>query len=202
MLSILNIIFCLIGIAAGFGIFSVYNKFTNKEGMLIKNESTVLLEKIEKVFKIVLAEGHFSEIYDHTSEKEVLFGLHTLNKKALIVAKAKVLVGFDFAKVKVRWEEGSRKMIIEEFPEPEILSTDSDYKFYDIDQGLFNKFKNEEYTALLADAKQTMQNKAIASELPKIAKKQAVVMLTQMAGSMGWDIDFRLPSAEQKLLEL
>jgi hypothetical protein len=202
MLSILNIIFCLIGIAAGFGIFSVYNKFTNKEGMLIKNESTVLLEKIEKVFKIVLAEGHFSEIYDHTSEKEVLFGLHTLNKKALIVAKAKVLVGFDFAKVKVRWEEGSRKMIIEEFPEPEILSTDSDYKFYDIDQGLFNKFKNEEYTALLADAKQTMQNKAIASELPKIAKKQAVVMLTQMASSMGWDIDFRLPSAEQKLLEL
>ncbi|PWK24460.1 uncharacterized protein DUF4230 [Arcicella aurantiaca] len=202
MLSILNIVFCLIGIAAGFGIFSVYNKFTNKEGMLIKNESTVLLEKIEKVFKIVLAEGHFSEIYDHTSEKEVLFGLHTLNKKALIVAKAKVLVGFDFAKVKVRWEEGSRKMIIEEFPEPEILSTDSDYKFYDIDQGLFNKFKNEEYTALLADAKQTMQNKAIASELPKIAKKQAVVMLTQMASSMGWDIDFRLPSAEQKLLEL
>jgi hypothetical protein len=202
MLSILNIIFCLIGIAAGFGIFSVYNKFTNKEGMLIKNESTVLLEKIEKVFKIVLAEGHFSEIYDHTSEKEVLFGLHTLNKKALIVAKAKVLVGFDFAKVKVRWEEGSRKMIIEEFPEPEILSTDSDYKFYDIDQGLFNKFKNEEYTALLADAKQTMQNKAIASELPKIAKKQAVVMLTQMASSMGWNIDFRLPSAEQKLLEL
>jgi len=202
MLSILNIIFCLIGIAAGFGIFSVYNKFTNKEGILIKNESTVLLEKIEKVFKIVLAEGHFSEIYDHTSEKEVLFGLHTLNKKALIVAKAKVLVGFDFAKVKVRWEEGSRKMIIEEFPEPEILSTDSDYKFYDIDQGLFNKFKNEEYTALLADAKQTMQNKAIASELPKIAKKQAVVMLTQMASSMGWNIDFRLPSAEQKLLEL
>lgn len=202
MLSILNIIFCLIGIAAGFGIFAVYNKFTNKEGMLIKNESTVLLEKIEKVFKIVLAEGHFSEIYDHTSEKEVLFGLHTLNKKALIVAKAKVLVGFDFAKVKVRWQEGSRKMIIEEFPEPEILSTDSDYKFYDIDQGLFNKFKNEEYTALLADAKQTMQNKAIASELPKIAKKQAVVMLSQMAGSMGWDIDFRLPSPEQKMLEL
>ncbi|MCU0470682.1 MAG: DUF4230 domain-containing protein [Arcicella sp.] len=202
MLSLLNIIFCIIGIAAGFGIFAVYHKFTHKEGNLIRNESTVLLEKIEKVFKIVLAEGHFSEIYDHTSEKEVLFGLHKLNKKALIVAKAKVLVGFDFAKVKVRWQEGSRTMVIEEFPEPEILSTDSDYKFYDIDQGLFNKFKNDEYTALLADAKQTMQNKAIASELPKIAKKQAVVMLTQMASSMGWDIDFRLPSAEKKLLEI
>lgn len=200
MLSILNIIFCFIGIAAGFGIFSVYNKFTTKQGSLIKNESTILLERIEKVFKVVLAEGHFSEIYDHSSEKEVLFGLTTMNKKALIVAKAKVLVGFDFAKVKIRWQEGSRTMIIEEFPEPEILSTDSDYKFYDIDQGLFNKFKNEEYTALLADAKQTMQTKAIASELPKIAKKQAVVMLSQMASSMGWDIDFQLPAKEEQRL--
>ena len=201
MLSIFNIIFCLIGIAAGFGIFSVYNKFTNKEGTLIRNESVVLLEKVEKVFKVVLAEGHFSEIYDHSSQSEVLFGLTTVSKKALIVAKAKVLVGFDFAKVKIRWEEGSRRMIIEEFPEPEILSTDSDYKFYDIDHGMFNKFKNEEYTALLADAKQTMQNQAIASELPKIAKKQAVVMLSQMASSMGWNIDFRLPAHEVKLLE-
>ena len=201
MLSIFNIIFCLIGIAAGFGIFSVYNKFVHKEGTLIKNESVVLLEKVEKVFKVVLAEGHFSEIYDHSSQSEVLFGLTTVSKKALIVAKAKVLVGFDFAKVKIRWEEGSRRMIIEEFPEPEILSTDSDYKFYDIDHGMFNKFKNEEYTALLADAKQTMQNQAIASELPKIAKKQAVVMLSQMASSMGWNIDFRLPANEVKLLE-
>ena len=201
MLSIFNIIFCLIGIAAGFGIFSVYNKFVHKEGTLIKNESVVLLEKVEKVFKVVLAEGHFSEIYDHSSQSEVLFGLTTVSKKALIVAKAKVLVGFDFAKVKIRWEEGSRRMIIEEFPEPEILSTDSDYKFYDIDHGMFNKFKNEEYTALLADAKQTMQNQAIASELPKIAKKQAVVMLSQMASSMGWNIDFRLPASEVKLLE-
>ena len=200
MISLFNIIFCLIGMAAGFGIFSVYNKFVNKEGTLIKNESVMLLEKVEKVFKVVLAEGHFSEIYDHSSQSEVLFGLTTVNKKALIVAKAKVLVGFDFAKVKVRWEEGTRKMIIEEFPEPEILSTDSDYKFYDIDHGMFNKFKNEEYTALLADAKQTMQNQAIASELPKIAKKQAVVMLSQMASSMGWNIDFRLPAAEVKLL--
>ena len=71
-----------------------------------------------------------------------------------------VLVGFDFTKVKIRWQESTRMMIIKEFPEPEILSTDSDYKFYDIDQGFFNMFKNKEYTALLADVKQTMQTKS------------------------------------------
>lgn len=108
-----------------------------------------------------------------------------MNKKALNVGKAKVLVGFDFAKVKIHRQGGTRTMIILEFTESEILSTDSDYKFYDMDQGLFNKFENEEYTALLVDAKKTMQTKAIGRELPKIAKKQTVVMLSQMASSMG-----------------
>ncbi len=198
----LAIISFAVGGIATFGIYTAYRKFTGQESAIIKNESTILLEKVEKVFKIVLAEGHFSEIYDHTSQKDILFGLTTTNKKALIVAKAKVLVGFDFSKVRINWIEGQRKMLVEEFPEPEILSVDSDYKFYDIDQGFFNKFKNEEYTQLLADAKQTMQHKAIASELPKIAKKQAVVMLNQMASSMGWDIDFKqLPASEEvKLL--
>jgi hypothetical protein len=120
-----------------------------------------------------------------------------MNKKALIVAKAKVLIGFNFAKVKTRWQKGIRMMIIEEFAELEILSTDSDYKFYDIDQELFNKFKNEEYTALLADAKQSMQTKAITSELPKIAKKQEIVMLSQVASSKSWNIDFQLPAREE-----
>ncbi len=189
------------GIAA-YGAFALYQKFTGKDQQIIRNESTILLEKVEKVFKIVLAEGHFSEIYDHTSEKEILFGLTTTNKKALIVAKAKVLVGYDFSKVKINWIEGKRRMVVEEFPEPEILSVDSDYKFYDIDQGLFNKFKNEDYTQLLSDAKQTMQHKAIASELPRIAKKQAVVMLNQMASTMGWELDFKQlpPSEEIKLI--
>jgi Protein of unknown function (DUF4230) len=193
----------IVGGVAAYGGFSIYQKFTGKEQQLIKNESTILLEKVEKVFKIVLAEGHFSEIYDHNSEKEILFGLTTQNKKALIVAKAKVLVGYDFSKVKINWVTGTRKMIVEEFPEPEILSVDSDYKFYDIDQGLFNRFKNEDYTQLLSDAKQTMQTKAIASELPRIAKKQALVMLNQMASTMGWDLDFKQisPSDEIKLIE-
>ncbi len=202
MTTFLMILAFVGGVAACFGVFTVYKKIWGTDQQLIKNESIVLLEKVEKVFKVVLAEGHFSEIYDHTSQKEMLWGLHTTNKKALIVAKAKVLVGYDFAKVKINWENGTRKMIIEELPEAEILSVDSDYKFYDIDQGLFNKFKNEDYTQLLSDAKQTMQHKAIASELPKIAKKQVVVMLNQMATSMGWSLDIKqLPKNEEiKLL--
>lgn len=190
----------LLGALGGYGVFAFFNRQRRGESLLIRNESVVLLERIEKVFKVVLAEGHFSEIYDHRSSKEFLWVLK-VPKKALIVAKAKVLVGFDFAKARFRWEEGSRKLIVEDLPPPEVLSVDSDYKFYDIDQdSLLNPFTSKDYTNLLTDAKQAMHTTAIASELPKIATKQLHLLIQQLALGMGWQVEFRLDSTEQKQL--
>lgn len=192
---------CVIGGIAGYGFFKLIAKWKGDGQKEIIKESTVLLERIEKVFKVVLAEGHFSEIYDYTDKKDMFFGLKAGEKKALIVAKAKVLVGFDFAKVKINWVEGKRRMVVEEMPEPEILSIDSDYNIYDIDQGMFNKFNKQEYTKLLSDAKQTIHNKAIASELPKVATRQVNVLLNQLAATMGWKIEYQLPASQKNMLE-
>jgi hypothetical protein len=46
-------------------------------------ESTLLLERIVKVFKVMMAEGYFTEIYDHSSKKEFM-GFFKVNKKALV----------------------------------------------------------------------------------------------------------------------
>jgi hypothetical protein len=189
--SIVIILVCIVSVAAGFGIASWINRNSLSEKKEIRTESSVLLERIEKVFKVVLAEGHFSEIYDYEDNKEIFLGIKGPKKKALIVAKAKVMVGYDFSKAKIKWEEGQRKMIVETMPAPEVLSIDSDYNIYDIDQGFFNKFDSKEYTKLLTDAKQTIHNKAIASELPNIAQKQLTVMMNQMAMSMGWQLDYQ-----------
>ena len=153
-------------------------------------ESTVLLERIEKVFKVVLAEGYFTEIYDHNSQKAFL-GFWKMNKKALVVTKAKVCVGYDFSKMKTKRDETNRRLIVEYFPEPEVLAIDTDYKFYDIDQGWLNKFSHDEYTSMLAEAKRIMQEKAMTSDLPQIASRQVNVMMTQLAASMNWEVDFQ-----------
>jgi hypothetical protein len=145
---------------------------------------------IEKVFKVVLAEGYFTEIYDHNSKKD-FFGLFKSNKKALVIAKAKVAVGFDFGAMKFRKEEGTRKLIIEEFPPAQIIAIDTDYKFYDINQGFLHKFNNEDYTSILNEAKKLMQEKAFESDLPNIANKQIGLMMNQLAASMNWEIDMK-----------
>lgn len=190
-----------IGGIAAWQVFNwMYGKKLRDNKDELRKESTLLLERIEKVFKVVMAEGYFTEIYDHSSKKE-LMGFFKVNKKALVVARAKVSVGFDFGKMKVRRDENSRKLLVEQFPEAEILSIDTDYKFYDIDQGWLHKFNHEDYTNILNEAKKLMQEKALTSDLPKVANRQIGLMVNQLAASMNWELEFKqLPNSEQKTL--
>lgn len=190
-----------VGGIAAWQIFNwMYGKKLRDNKEELRQESTLLLERIEKVFKVVMAEGYFTEIYDHSSKKEFM-GFFKVNKKALVVSRAKVSVGFDFGKMKVKRDEATRKLVVEQFPEAEILSIDTDYKFYDIDQGWLNKFDHEDYTNILNKAKKVMQEKALISDLPKVANRQVGLMMNQLAASMNWEVEFKhLSISEQKRL--
>ncbi|GGH46129.1 DUF4230 domain-containing protein [Dyadobacter endophyticus] len=162
-------------------------------------EATVLIERIEKVFKVVMAEGYFTEIYNYQNDKNI-WNLINDKKKALIIAKAKVLVGYDFGKMKFHRPDGERKLVIDFFPAPEILSIDTDYKFYDIEQGWLNRFQSDDYTAILNEAKQTMNDKAMESDLPRIAGNQVQLMIFQLAASMNWSVEMKLPDGNVAML--
>ncbi|AXE20920.1 DUF4230 domain-containing protein [Runella rosea] len=193
------IITLVLGGSLGFGIFYVLTQKQNANKQLVQS-STILLERIEKVFKVVMAEGYFTEIFDYKDDKTYWY-LFKNSKKALVIAKAKVLVGFDFAKMRYRIDEKTNKMVVEYFPDPEVLSIDTDYKFYDIENGLWNRFNQEDYTNLLVDAKQAMNEKALTSDLPRIANNQVQFMMYQLAASMGWNVDMQLPPTNQQKLE-
>jgi Protein of unknown function (DUF4230) len=195
-----TLLFSVLMLALGGGIsyFVFGQRAANQK--TISTSSTILLERIEKVFKVVMAEGYFTEIFDYKDDKQFWYVFKN-SKKALIIAKAKVLVGFDFGKMKFRIDEKTRKMIVEHFPEPEILSIDTDYKFYDIENGLINRFNPDDYTNLLNDAKVAMNDKALTSDLPRIANNQVQLMMYQLAASMNWQIDQQLPEANQKKIE-
>ena len=193
----------VVGGIAAWQIFTwVYGNKLRDNSDKIRQESTILLERIEKVCKVVVAEGYFSEIYDHNSQQEFLLFWNT-HKKALIVTRAKVSVGFDFAKMKTRRDPTSRKLIIEHMPPAEVLSIDTDYKFYDINQGWLGKFKHEEYTEMLSEAKRIMNEKALTSDLPAIANRQVNVMINQLAATMNWELEIPMlltPVVQQKQL--
>lgn len=161
-------------------------------------DAQLILERIEKVFKVVLAEGYFTEIYSHDNNRS-FWGLFNTNKKALIVAKAKVAIGYDFAKLRLRRDFESKTFIVEQFPEAEIIAIDTDYEFYDINQGFMNRFDHREYTEILSEAKRLMQDKAMLSDLPQSAQEQIQLLMTQIFSGSGWTLSWDAP--EPKLLE-
>ncbi|GAB3950694.1 hypothetical protein GCM10028805_29260 [Spirosoma harenae] len=193
------VVLLLLLVGAGGGV-ALANVLRQRSGITdIQRDSVLLLERIEKVFKVVMAEGYFSEIYNYQNQKKILYLLND-PKKAMVIAKAKVLVGFDFSKVRFRVpQEGEKKLVIEAFPEPEVLSIDTDYKFYDIQAGILNHFSGADYTQILEEAKRAMNERAMQSDLPKIANNQIQYMMYQLASSMGWQL--QLPEAEQRKLE-
>lgn len=195
-------------IALGVGTIAAWQVFNWMYGKKLKSnrqenirvEANVLLEKIEQVFKVVLAEGYFTEIYDHNSKKD-FWGLFKTTNKALIIVKAKVSVGYDFAKMKFSREPDTRRLVIDEFAPAEVISIDTDYKFYDINQGFVNQMKHEDYTAILSEAKSMIKQKAEVSELPLIASRQLEVMIKQMASSMNWELEMTAVQARMKILD-
>ena len=192
-----TVLLLIVGAGGGVALASALRKRTGVQ--TVRHDSVLLLERIEKVFKVVMAEGYFSEIYNYQDQKKILYVLND-PKKAMVIAKSKVLVGFDFAKVRFRApDNGEKKLIIESFPQPEVLSIDTDYKFYDIQAGFLNHFSGEDYTQILDEAKQAMNDRALQSDLPKIANNQIQYMMYQLASSMGWQL--QLPEAEQRQLE-
>lgn len=199
----------LIGLIAGLVIGGLLFYFLLRKKAkppVVTQSSITVLEKVEKVFKVVLAEGYFSDIFDYKHETNLFFELWNSTKKALIIANARVLIGYDFAKMKYSIDEESRKLIIEEFPQPEVLAVDPDYKFYDAENGFFNKFKNEDYTAMVDDAKKRISERALQSDLAKIAARQMKTLLSTVDENSVWQIMYRqgasLTSIETRGLHL
>lgn len=205
-------IFVVALVVGGIAAWQVFNwmygkKLTSNKQESIRVEANTLLEKIEQVFKVVLAEGYFTEIYDHNAKKD-FWGLFKTTNKALIIVKAKVSVGYDFSKMKFSREPETRRLVIEQFAPAEVLSIDTDYKFYDINQGFVNQMKQEDYTAILSEAKSLIKLKAEQSELPLIAANQLELMMKQLASTMNWELELtpaktkiEIPASEPKLLE-
>ena len=151
-------------------------------------ESTVMLEKIKLVTKLVSVEGQFSEIM----EKKEWYHYDIFNlfsKKILVRVQAKVSVGYNFEALKFTVDSLQHTVTLNEFPAPEILYIDHDIDYYDIQEGTFNSFTVEEYNTLLKDAKNLILKKTQESNLLQQAESQKQIyidMLDMALKSMGW----------------
>ena len=199
-MEILLIIGIVIGLAIGIYTNRIFTK--QKENKKINEQSTVLLNQIKQVCKLITVEGDFSEIIAHIDQKPMLFKLVQLEKKALIIVKAKVMVGFDLSGISIDIEPRNRKIVLSNFPSAQILSLDTDIEYYDIKKGMINKFSETDLNLLSQKAKEHIRNKTKESGLLTAAENQAqetILLLKNFINASNWEViteKFILPGTQ------
>jgi len=194
-----------IGAIISFFVFKKYTSFDRKK--LTEKQSVILLDKIKKVTKLITVEGEFAEIYHHENTKEKFLGLISSKKKAIILINAKTHIGFDFTKIKMNVDIKKKQLILSDFPQPEVLSIEPNIRFYDIQNGLLNKFDSADLTQINKDAKDFILQKIPESNLMKTANKEAleaILLMQSLVETIGWKLDYsalEIPETVQKSIE-
>ncbi len=152
----------------------------------------VLLEQVKRACKLTTVEGYFSEIYDYKDYWGYDFS--PFRKKALVRVKAKVAVGFDLSKAEFKTDNATKTIIINNLPDPEILSIDHSMDYYDISEGTFNYFKTEDYNKIQQNVKDFIRQQVEKSELKQKALQEKDEILQSIGGMIeaaGWRLDVR-----------
>lgn len=195
--SVMTIFMLLLGLILGGIIAFLASKKLSSEPAVIKESSHTIAESMRKVFKVVSAEGHFNEIYNYEETTKLLKFIPS-TKKALVIIKAKVLIGYDFEKFQWEVDQQSRTVKLINFPAPEILSTETDYQYYNLEEQFFNLFSKDDLAKIQQNGKQQIIEAAKNSHLPEVAAEQMKMLLTELLSAKNFVLENTGKIAESK----
>jgi hypothetical protein len=194
----------IITILVTLGLVTIYKQWKTKQTTTA--QSILLLDKIKRVCKFITVEGDFAEIYHYEDVKEKFLKLISSRKKALVVINAKAHVGFDLSKVVMSSNLKAKTVVLTHFPQPEVLSIESDINYYDKQDGMFNKFEAADLTDLHTKAKAHIMDKIPESGLYNVAKQEAleaIQLIENLVQTIGWELDYsalKIADKEEKKL--
>lgn len=187
----MEFVYVILGLA--FGGFLTWLFLVFKRKHVVRNDVEIVMSQLRKVNKLVTVEGEFSEIYKHEEKKAVLFNLFDTEKKAIIIIKAKVMMGYDLAKMKYEVDAINKRIKIIHKPKPEILNIWTDAEYYDIKTNLLTKFSKDDLNKIKNEATDFLLKKINESDLPKLAENQANIgfsLLEDTTKSLGWSLKY------------
>ena len=163
-----------------------------------KNElvsSTVLLERVRPVLKLVTVEGDFNEVFSYSNAEasfDWLKYFSPFQKKAMIRLQARVSGGYDLEGMNLEVDEASHTIRLTGMGAPTILSMEHDVDYYDVDAGTFNPFTAQDLTKMEAKAKAMVRAKVPESGLFRKAadrKQDMVTIVRALVEGAGWKFE-------------
>jgi hypothetical protein len=154
-------------------------------------ETTLIQQQIENVGKLVVTEGHFSEVLTYKDSKKY-WGFLSAEKKAVVIVNADVTVAYDLRQVTYNIDDATKTITILNIPKEEI-KINPDLKYYDVEQNGFNEFTGDDYNKIAGQAKETLRKKIEKSSLKTNAQNRLISELQKiliLTNTMGWKLQY------------
>ncbi|WP_439152784.1 DUF4230 domain-containing protein [Winogradskyella sp.] len=162
------------------------------EKIILQENSTLIQEQIKNVRKLVVTEGHFSEVFTYKNSKAVFGDWLEAEKKAIVIVNADVTIGYDLSKIQYEIDEVEKKLKILVIPEEEIKIS-PDFEYYDIQADFLNQFEAKDYNEIKKTVKTSLMKKIEASDLKSNAKNRLISELAKfyiLTNSLGWTLEY------------
>jgi len=160
--------------------------------IVLQESSALIQEQIKNVGKLIVTEGHFSEVFNYKNSKEIFGDYFTSEKKALVVVNADVTIAYDLSKIEFQIDETTKTLTILSIPKEEIKIS-PDFEYYDIQADFLNPFEAKDYNDIKTIVKQSLNKKIEASDLKSNAQNRLISELSKfyiLTNSLGWTLQY------------
>ena len=171
-------------------IWLLWNKKENKEE--IRENTALIQQQIEQVGKLIVTEGYFSQVFTFKNSQNLLLNLFTSDKKALVVANAKVTVEYDLRQLETELDGDNKTIILKRIPEP-VINIYPDIEYYDVTQDYFNKFGAADYNKIKNTVNARIREKVNQSNLMDNSRERLMAELANifvLTKSLGWTLQY------------
>lgn len=196
----------LVGI--GLLVFFITRAVYQTEASAEEVSSTVLLERVRPVLKLVTVEGDFTELYTYRNSDAAFDWMKQFSpfqKKAILRVKGRASVGYDLEGMQLEFDEADRTVRLMGMDKPTLLSLEHDVDYYDLEEGTFTTFTAADHSRINAQAKELIRNKVATSGLYQAAeagRNDMLLTLRAVVENAGWTFDDRVsPQDGRKLLK-
>ncbi|WP_431137162.1 DUF4230 domain-containing protein [Psychroserpens mesophilus] len=169
-----------------------YCEAKNEDEITLQENSALLQKQIKNVGKLIVTEGHFSEVFSYKNSKAILGDLIEAEKKALVVVNADVTIGYDLSKITYNIDETTKTLQILSIPKEEIKIS-PDFEYYDIQADFLNQFEAKDYNAIKKTVNASLMKKIEASDLKSNAQNRLISELAKfyiLTSSLGWSLEY------------
>ncbi len=166
--------------------------FNDNDKTVLKENSALIQEQIRNVSKLVVTEGHFSQVFSYNNSKNIFGNLVNVKKKALVVVNADVTVSYDLSQIEYELDEESKTLKIISIPKEEI-NISPDFEYYDVTADFLNPFEAEDYNKIKDKVNGQLMKKIEASNLKSNAQNRLISELSKfyiLTNSLGWTLEY------------